>query len=381
MTDKRVVVVTGVGGYWGARVATQLSASHPDWQVLGLDENAPSDELAGVEFIQTSLHNPALVDFFKEEQVDTVCHVAFDESARATEATFDTNVMGTMKLLGTCAEAGVRKVVLKSSMMVYGAHPQNSAFLREDSPLQGNKAYGYIRDWVEIEAFGNGFRRQSPETIVTILRFAHIVGQKADTPMTRFLREEEAMVLLGFDPIMQIIHEEDVIGAIGHAAQHDVPGVFNVAAPGAMPLWRIMGLAGKLTAPILHVVAFAAVSFLGPRYAPIELNYLRYRCVGDLQKMRDELQFTPHYTAEEALREFASQYKSRRYMGEENARHQEETLLRDTMERRRRIREEQAAAAAPVKAKRRAAKTPRARRTRESVLNPTLAVVEESSND
>jgi UDP-glucose 4-epimerase len=256
--------------------------------------------------------------------------------------------------------------------MVYGAQPTNSAFLREAHALQGSKGYGYIRDLVEVEAFCNGFQRQMPDIVMTILRFAHIVGPKADTPMTRFLKDEESLVLLGFDPMMQVIHEADVARALVHSVLHDAPGVFNVAADGFVPLWKLMGLAGKIALPVLHPAAYMSVQLLGPRYAPMDVDYLRYPCVGDCEKMKSELRFTPHYTAEEALREFATQNRLRRYMPEALSREQEEERLRDTLERRRRAR--QAAAKkekAPRKRKalktasRAAAKraTPRARRT------------------
>lgn len=337
MAHKRTILVTGVADYWGGRVAAQL-LTQPRLQVIGLDDRPPEPEIKGLDFIAANPHNPALVDLLQREAVDTVCHLTFVESVRPNETAFELNVMGTMKLLGACAEAGVRKVVLKSSTLVYGAHAVNSAFLREDHPLQGNKSYGYIRDLVEIEAFCNGFQRQYPDTALTVLRFAPIVGPRADTPLTRFLREEEALVLLGFDPMLQVVHEEDVVNALTQAVIRDWPGVYNVAAEQAMPLWRVMGLAGKLTSPVLHWLAYASVSVLGPRYAPLDLDFLRYPCVGDLHKMQTEMRFTPQYTAEAALREFASQQRLRRYLPEAMTRAYEAERLRDTLERRERAR-------------------------------------------
>lgn len=359
MAEQRVVLVTGVAGFWGGRMAAELHA-RPDLHVIGLDDKPPEQDINGLDFIQTDIRNPVIAELLREEVVDTVYHLAFSESERPNEATFDLNVMGTMKLLGMCAEGGVRKVVLKSSTMIYGAQPTNSMFLREDHPLNGNKSYGYIRDLVEMEAFCNGFRGQVPDMVITSLRFAHIVGPKADTPLTRFLREEEAFVLLGFDPLMQVIHEQDVVRALVHALDVDAPGAFNVAAEGTMPLWKLMGLAGKLAAPIFHPIAYGSVSLLGPRYAPIDLDYLRYVCIGDTTNMRTALQFDPQYTAEEALREFASQQRLRRYMPESVARTLDEERLRDTIERRRRARE-QAGTAGPRAA---GAKRPSARSRR-----------------
>jgi UDP-glucose 4-epimerase len=338
MDNQRVVLVDGVANDWGARVAAQL-VEEPGLHVIGLDAGPPEQQIKGLDFIQADLHNPALVDLIREEKVDTLVHLTFAEHRRPSESDFETNVMGAMKILGACAEAGVRKVVLKSSTMVYGANPTNSLYLREDHPHKANKVYGYLRDLVEIEAFCNGLQRQAGDLIVTTLRFGHIVGPKISTPMTRFLRDDDALVLLGFDPMMQIIHENDVINALIYAVQHDAPGAFNVAAQPAMPLWKLMGLAGKLPLPVLHPLAYMSVSMLGPRNAPIELDYLRYPCVGDLARMEAELGFTPQYSADETLREFASQNRLRQYMPESLTRQQEEQRLRETIERRRRQRE------------------------------------------
>jgi UDP-glucose 4-epimerase len=343
MTAKRIVLVDGVAAYWGGRVTTLLSG-RPDLHVLGLDDNPPEKKNMDLDFIQADIFNPLLAELLREERVDTVCHLTFAETARPKEDSFDLNVIGTMEVMGACAEAGVRKVTLMSSSLVYGALLMNSTYLGEEQPLNGSKAYGYLRDQVEVESFVKDFRGHYPEMLITCLRFAHIVGPKAATPMTRFLREEEAFVLLGFDPLMQLIHEEDAASALVHAVLEDVPGVFNVAADGVIPLWKLMGLAGKISAPIFHPIAYLAVSVLGPRYAPIDLDYLRYPCVGDLARMHEGLGFVPKYTAEETLREFARQQRLRRYTVDSMARALDEERLRDTIERRRGLRQQAAAA-------------------------------------
>jgi UDP-glucose 4-epimerase len=348
MADKQVILVTGVANLWGAQLAARLvntEQAQAGYHVIGLDTEPPPDTLKGLDFIQADVRNPLLVELLKSENVHTVCHLDFVENVRPTEAAFDNNVMGTMKVLGACAEAGVRKVVLKSSTTVYGASPGNPAFITEEQPAQVGHSYGTTRNLVEIEAFCNGFRHQVPEMILTILRFASIVGPDADTPMTRFLKQPLAPVLMGFDPLMQVIHEKDVVEALAFAVEKDMPGVFNIAAEGILPLSRLMALASKLPVPIFHLFAYWGSDLLGMaggqsgRQWPIEIDYLRYSWVGDLTKMRNELGFVPQYTAEEALREFAGEQRLRRYMPESAVLAYDEERLRDTLERRRRARE------------------------------------------
>ena len=338
MADEKVIVVTGVASYWGNRVATRL-LENDDVHVIGIDDEPPQDNVDGLDFIQADLRNPLLVDLFQEEQVETVIHLKFRESLTPNESAFEQNVMGTAKLLGACSEAGVARVILKSSLMVYGARPDNPMFLREDHPLNGSKKYGYVRDWIEMERYADSYREQNPDTTVTVLRFGHIVGPTADTPMTRFLREEESITLLGFDPMMQVIHEEDVVSALVHAAAGDYAGAFNVAPEKGMPLWKTLGLATKLPIPILHPFAYWSVSLSGPRLAPMPLDYLRFPCMGDMARMRDVLQFTPHYTPEETVREFSAQQRVRRLLGKKSREAFEQDRLRDTIQRRKRLRE------------------------------------------
>ena len=92
-------------------------------------------------------------------------------------------------------------------------------------------------------------------------------------------------MLLGFDPVVQLIHEADVVSALVHAVIYDVPGTYNVAASGAMPLFKLTGLAGKFPVPVLHPIAYLGESFLGPQFTSIDFDYLRYPCVGDLQRL------------------------------------------------------------------------------------------------
>ncbi len=341
MDEQQIVVVTGVSSFWGEQVAVKLLAN-ASLHVIGIDIEKPAAPIAKLDFIQADIRNPLLVDLLKSEQVKAVCHLRFEESLRPSETSFDINVNGTINLLGACAEAGVQKIILKSSTMVYGALSDNPGFLVEDYPLRGSRKYGYTRDYVEIESFCNGFRRQNPQILLTILRFPSIIGPNTSTPMTQFLADPLAPVLLGFDPMFQFIHEKDVIGAIQYAFENDYPGIFNVAAEGILPLMRVLGITGKLPLPVIHFLPYLSLGALGTRtqkHFPIEPDYLRYRWIANLQRMSEELGFIPSYTAEEALREFAGELRKRQYIETQDDMSYDTERLRDTIERRRRSRE------------------------------------------
>ena len=347
MSEKATILVTGVAGYWGARVAARLGRE-TGLHVIGLDREPPAKEIEGLDFVPADARNPLLVELLKTERVDTVCHLAFVETEQPNEPAFDLNVMGTTKVLDACAEAGVRKVVLKSSTAVYGARPGNVAFLTEEHALRGDKRSGTIHDLLEIEAFCSGFRQRSPQLILTILRFASIIGTTADTPMTRFLKMPQAPSLLGFDPRMQIIHEDDVVDALAHAALNDAPGVINVAAKDILPLNKIRGLAGKPPISIPHLLVYWGRDMLtrtgkrSPDAMPLEPDYLRYPWVADLRRMHEELGFSPRYNAEDALREFAERQHASYLQAGPFSLARDEEQLRDLLERRQQAREREA---------------------------------------
>ncbi|MCA9973147.1 MAG: NAD-dependent epimerase/dehydratase family protein [Anaerolineales bacterium] len=340
MGDVKTILVTGVAGPWGARVARRL-LQQPDLHVIGVDTAVPAEPPPLLDFVQADVRNPLLVELLRAERVDAVCHLAFAESRRRSEQLFEVNVMGAMRVFGACAEAGVRKIVHRSSTAVYGALPTNPAFLAEAHPLQGSRSHGAIRYMLEIEEFCDGFRQQQPEIGLTTLRFANILGKTADTPLAKLLGGRSAPILLGFDPMMQLVHETDVVEALVHALLHDVPGTFNVAAEGLMPLTRLLTLTRTLPVPLLHPLAYWGAGTLPGRlnpmrYLPLGIDALRYRCVGDLAQMHAALGFEPRYTAAEAVEEFAGQKRMRGVAPDEDVLAFDEARLRGTLQQRRR---------------------------------------------
>lgn len=337
MDEQRVVLITGVSGTWGGRLAQRLLAE-PGFHVIGLDAEPPEDEIEGLDFVQADVRNPLLAELLRSEGVTILAHMAFLETARHSEGAFDFNVMGTMKAVGAAAESGVRQVVWPSSTMVYGAHPDNSAFLKENTTLRGSRSRAANRYRLEIESFLNGFRRQAPEMALAVLRFANVVGPTASSPMNQYLRQPVAPILLGFDPMMQLIHEEDVVEALAHAMLTGADGVFNVAADPPMPLTRILALAGKLPLPVPHPLAYRTRL---RRLSPFSPSYLRYRWIADVTAMREKLGFEPQYGAVEAVEAVATSQRIARYRPGSEAAAYDEERLRATIERRRKQRASQ----------------------------------------
>ena len=305
MATSEAIVITGVGEYWGSRLAGKLLQESGS-RVIGIDSRPPADDIEGLDFIEAELDNPLVGELIEQENVAVLCHLKFSEQDK-----FDNrkNTQVTISLLKACSGAGVSNIILRSSTSVYGAHPENPAFLKENAPLRGSDSPAYNRAFLEIEKFCAD--NQNYLEGLTIFRFANIVGRVVDSPMTRFLRQERPIVLFGYDPVTQFVHEDDVVEALAQGAKNPVPGVYNLGADGAMPLTRVMRLVGMRPTPLFYKFAKKKFSkkrkmiFGQGKMRPIDWDYLRFPWVADLTKMRDKLGFYPKYTAGEALREFA----------------------------------------------------------------------------
>lgn len=293
-------LITGVADLWGQQTAQSL-LTQGGWRVLGLDRVHPPQITEGLDFVQADIRNPLLADLLKLEKVDVVCHLALT----AHEAASQRNGDGLRQLLASCVQAGVSRVVLMSSTAVYGASPENPAFIPENAPLRGC-SQGTFRPYVELEAICRAFAGQ---IACTILRFANIMGQTAVTPLTRLLKRPLAPILLGFDPLLQVIDERDVVAALVHAIQHEMVGAINVAAEPPLPVLRLCGLTQTVPVPSFHPLAYWGVELLRrtslKERIPFEPDYLRYRWVADTAKMRDEWGFVPQTSADESARRFA----------------------------------------------------------------------------
>lgn len=341
----KVIVVTGSGAYWGHRLVDRL-ATEPSISLIGLDTVGSDKASQGLDTVRADVRDPALAELFETENVDTVCHLKFAEHSGHNPAVDDLNVGGAHNILNACVRAGVRQVVFKSSLDVYGAHPDNDIGLRETHSLRASRRYGYTKQRLDIEALVGRTAQQTDTPCITNLRFANIVGPTADTPMTRFLRLSPAPILMGFDPMQQIIHEDDVVEALAHAVLSELGGTYNIAADSPLPLSRILALTRTVPLP-LPLLASTVWARLRSRWGkwpyrsfPIEPAYLRYSLVSDVQAMRREFAYQPQYIADEILTAFALEVKSGSQEGPPPFRDADETLLRLTLERRKRSREQ-----------------------------------------
>jgi UDP-glucose 4-epimerase len=315
----KTLVVTGLFSPLGGAIAQW--AVDQGVRVLGVDIKHMTRPFPGVEFIHADIRNPLFPELLKAEKVDAIFHSAFRWRVRRSEDVFESNVMGTMKLMGAAALAGVEKVVFPSSAFVYGAHPSNPYFMTENNEFQGRSHYAYVRELRDVETFLSGFRRQHPEMNITVLRFANILGGGYPSPLARYLSLPAIPTLMGYDPLMQVIHFEDALRASIRALEENHPGVYNIATSPPLPLMKIIRLSGGHSLPVFHPLAYAGQNLTGMVFKkskeliPIHWDFLRYPWTISTEKVQTEWNFTPEYDAETTIALFTEELHIR---GENN---------------------------------------------------------------
>jgi UDP-glucose 4-epimerase len=311
MAAKRVVLVTGVSRDLGARFARSL-ATDAAVEVVGLDVIPPRHDLGSADFVRADIRSPVIAKVIATRHVDTVVHlamVATPGSAGGRSSMKEINVIGTMQLLAACQRAeSFRKLVVQSSISVYGASPRDPAKFTEDMSPRAQPRTGFGKDSLEIESYVRGLARRRPDVVVTILRLANLMGAGVDSHVTRYLSLPVVPRVAGFDARLQFLHPSDAVDALLLVTRRDVPGTFNVAAPDVITLSQALRKMGRPAVGVPRAAApLAAMLMRQARlvdFSADQIDALTYGRGMDTSRFRSRTGFVPKFTSLAALQEF-----------------------------------------------------------------------------
>ncbi len=298
------VLITGISGNLGRALAKQL---HRSQQVIGVDRRpfpgAPKD----LEVHHVDIRKRKVEDIFRRGEVEALIHMAIIHDPRLGQHEHHSfNVLGTKAMLQYAAKYGLKKVVVLSSTSVYGPQPENDNFLTEESPLLGSQRFADIRDLVEVDMYAQQYMWKHPEVETVIVRPVHVVGPTVRNAPSTYLRLPRPWTLAGFDPMVQLIHEEDVARALSLALKPGVRGVYNVVGPGELPLSAVLKELGRSPIPVPHLIARPLLDKLFQYrlagFPGAELDHLQFLCTVDGSRAEKELGFRPAYTLRETIR-------------------------------------------------------------------------------
>lgn len=312
MAGEGVVLVTGVSRDLGARFARSLAKDGSE--VVGIDVIAPRHDLGEADFIRADIRNPVISKVIATRGVETVVHlamVATPGGAGGRSSMKEINVIGTMQLLAACQKAETfRKLVVQSSISVYGASPRDPAKFTEDMSARAQPRTGFGKDSLEIESYVRGLARRRPDVIVTTLRLANLMGAGVDSHVTRYLSLPIVPRVMGFDARLQFLHPSDAIAALLLVTHRDVPGTFNVGAADIVTLSQALRKMGRPAVGVPQP-ATPLVSTLVRRarlvdFSADQIDALTYGRAMDTSRFTDETGFVPKFSSLAALEEFVS---------------------------------------------------------------------------
>ncbi len=273
----RKVLITGIAGSLGHLVARRLLGSTA---VCGVDARPWPECPRGVVFHQVDLRKREFEEVMRSERPEAVVHTGLSRDLHDERRRHDVNLRGTKQLLDHCVSFGVAQLVVVSTGTVYGAAPENPLYMDEDEPLSASRSYPEIRDRVELDALATAFVWRHGELRTCVLRPVFVLGPEATGMLAEYLRLARPPTVLGYDPLVQVIHENDWVEAIALALTKELAGVFNVTGPGQVPLatairasgGRPLALPELVLRPVIRA-GFATGTLPWPEGA---IDYLKY---------------------------------------------------------------------------------------------------------
>ncbi|MBW8712267.1 MAG: NAD-dependent epimerase/dehydratase family protein, partial [Mycobacterium sp.] len=272
-------LVTGacrfLGGYLTARLAQNPLINH----VIAVDAIAPSKDLlrrmGRAEFVRADIRNPFIAKVIRNGDVDTVVHAAaasYAPRSGGRAALKELNVMGAIQLFAACQKApSVRRVVLKSTSEVYGSSSRDPVLFTEDTSALRPPGEGFARDSLDIEGYARGLGRRRRDIAVTILRLANMIGPAMDTALSRYLSGPVVPTVIGHDARLQLLHEQDALGALERATMSGKAGTYNVGAPGIIMMSQAIRRSGRIPLPVPRSALWAVDSlWRATRYTELD---------------------------------------------------------------------------------------------------------------
>ncbi len=302
----------------------QALESDPEVEmILGMATREPTVPLERTEFVKADQTYSILSRIVGATQVDTIVHtfLVVDSTRVSSRALHEINVIGTMNLLAAAGQSGspVRQVVVKSSTLVYGSASTDPTWFREEMSRTSPAKTRVERSLLEVEGFVRDFAEDNPATVVSVLRFANVLGTDIVTPISTNLSRSICPSIAGYDPLLQFVEEDDVVRCLEHVTRQRIPGLYNVAGAGKLPWSEVTDICGTRLLPISPVGTHGAAAplvRLGLIEFPPELeSLLRYGRGVDTTRI-GKTGFSCRYTTAGAVESFIRAVRLRRSVGE-----------------------------------------------------------------
>lgn len=243
------IAMTGCASRFAQALLPLLEADATVERIVGIDVVAPPLQYAKLAFAQRDVRDLNLADLVAG--CDALVHLAFVVGrpyAMPLQEAADINLRGTWNVCEAAARAGLRKLVVSSSIAAYGILPDNPVPLTEEHPLRGlyNNFY-YAQHKHANEIWLDGLHLRYPNLIISRLRPCIVMGPHQWAAMTAQVQGEQYLTTAGArEQRTQYVHEDDLAAAFHLMLSRDLPGAYNVVGdePDSTPhMAELAGLA------------------------------------------------------------------------------------------------------------------------------------------
>lgn len=297
------VLITGIASGQGRLLAGRLAH---DWDVVGIDRVPWMGHPKSIQVHTVDLLKRKFEDVFRQTKPTAVVHLGLVRHFRSDpRRRHEGNVVGTRRVLEYCVKYKVRQVVVMTSSYVYGALPDNPYFLDEEAPLNVSRTYPEMRDLAEVDALCNTHLWKYPEQSTVILRQVNTLGPHVSSSIRNYLKLGYVPTILGFNPMTQFIHEDDLTEAIALALERKLRGIFNVTGPGEVPIKTAIEETGGTSVPVPEPIArlvFGQMFQLGLFHIPPgAIDFIKYPCTVSGRHFAEATGFEPAQSLDETF--------------------------------------------------------------------------------
>ena len=304
MSDKKTALITGMAGGLAQMVGAELAGQ--GYEVVGVDYRAVNDKLSYDATIYKANYNKTLIeDIFRRHRPTHVLHLGRVGNLKVRMGKrFDLNVIGSAKVMELCRKYEAKRLVVLSTFHIYGAHPHNHTPIYEHEPLRAGSAFPQIADAIQLDNQASTWVYQYPKVQTVLLRPCNVIGPSISNAMSRFLRQSSVPVMIGFNPMVQFVHERDMISAILAVTTGEAVGVYNVAGRSPIPWREALDLSGARQIPVPAGLASLILKVRGafkPVLPPYLINFTKYPCVISRQRIAEAFGWEPEVGDAEAI--------------------------------------------------------------------------------
>ena len=307
-----VIAVTGASNYLGIGLMKLLIDDSRVARLVAIDIHEPDLEHSRLVYHKVDLTSPSslqvMSNIFTKERITSLVHVIFTYTLSRNRAlAHELEAIGTMHVLDACSEMKVHRIVARSTTAVYGAKPGNPNFMIEEHPMDEQKEDSFIHDKIELERQMRQYARHHPECKVAVLRDCTSLGATSINYLSSILLSRRSPRVLGFDPLMQFIHEDDLFRAYHQTLFNEAEGIYNIVGKGVVRYSEAIKLAGGREFRIPEFILRTGTTLLwGMKMYDIPssfVDHIKYPWVADGTRATRELGYIPAFTCFEALKE------------------------------------------------------------------------------